>query len=1134
MKKVHIAPKNKSFNGQRPFCEVPLVRAISLGAVMAALLSGVSPVFASHLSSTGSKVQSVSAGVVSTSVAHGRVGVANGDRSCGVDQVVSRSSSRSGKKVSAKEQYKKLAKNRLSDGSGGYSFESSCGADASVNALKSASTHSSVDLDVAESDWFLEENGVINWPDNTRSVNATGARVVSARGTPKELLCMDGRGSLCIGKDNYANPKNDHLIRQAVIIGAHSEARIDRPNVGDLNGAYDPITNGLIVGAQGPWRSNRAYVSIGVVDSGTVKVFTRQITGVAAGRHDSDVVNVAQLKEFRKWREENIWNLYIKEGDKRVDAGGIGTVRGLGLLSGNGIMLNHNSIGKTTTVLMNLDRDLQLKTGRVGIKGADIWLGDFEGSQGSLGGNKIKNVAEGGLSKTSQEAVTGKQLYEVNETVKGLTGNIEDVQGNVTTLDTNINKYLGGGANVLNGKQPVYTVQTKQYNGVEAAFKGVDNTLTDFYKKLGDVESAASKQRLIVQDPSSHVITIGKDVDGTEIKIANRNGVARKLTGLVDGDISDKSTDAVTGKQLYKTTQTVTGLTSTVSGVEKNITDFDAHLSLYLGGGADVLKGKAPTYTIQTKRYNDVGAAFKGVDDSLTVLFDKIESVEGSNLVLQEEGTKVITIGAKAEGDKISIANKDKAPRKLTGLAEGDVSDKSTEAVTGQQLFALNNKVSAYLGGEADLLNNKAPTYTIQTKRYNDVGAAFKGVDDSLTVLFDKIESVEGNNLVLQEEDTHTITIGAKVDGDEISLVNKDAGVRVLSGVAEGDLSKDSTDAVTGKQLYKTTQTVTGLTSTVSGVEKNITDFDAHLSMYLGGGADVLKGTAPTYTIQTKRYNDIGAAFKGVDDSLTVLFDKIESVEGNNLVVQEKDTHTITIGAKVDGDEISLVNKDAGVRVVSGVAEGDLSKDSTDAVTGKQLYKTSQTVTGLTSTVSGVEKNITDFDAHLSMYLGGGADVLKGTAPTYTIQDKKHNNIASAFEGVDSSLEDLSARVDDATGKRLARAEGNQLVVQDSGSKLITIGKDVDGDEISLVNKDAEVRVLSGVAEGDLSKDSTDAVTGKQLYKTTQTVAGLTSTVSGVEKNITDFDAHLSMYLGGGADVLKGTAPTYTIQDKKT
>ncbi|WP_208432083.1 hypothetical protein, partial [Bartonella bovis] len=73
------------------------------------------------------------------------------------------------------------------------------------------------------------------------------------------------------------------------------------------------------------------------------------------------------------------------------------------------------------------------------------------------------------------------------------------------------------------------------------------------------------------------------------------------------------------------------------------------------------------------------------------------------------------------------------------------------------------------------------------------------------------------------------------------------------------------------------------------------------------------------------------------------------------------------------------------------------SENSKDAVTGKQLYKTTQTVTGLTSTVSGVQKDITDFNANLSAYLGGGADVLKGIAPTYTIQDQEYNNIASAF-----------------------------------------------------------------------------------------------------------------------------------------
>ncbi|ENN93265.1 hypothetical protein [Bartonella bovis] len=794
----------------------------------------------------------------------------------------------------------------------------------------------------------------------------------------------------------------------------------------------------------------------------------------------------------------------------------------------------------------------------------------------------LSGVAEGDLSKDSTDAVTGKQLYKTTQTVTGLTSTVSGVEKNITDFDAHLSMYLGGGADVLKGTAPTYTIQDKKHNNIASAFEGVDSSLEDLSARVDDATAQrlarAEDNQLVVQDGGSKLITIGKDVDGDEISLVNKDAEVRVLSGVAEGDLSKDSTDAVTGKQLYKTTQTVTGLTSTVSGVEKNITDFDAHLSMYLGGGADVLKGTAPTYTIQDKKHNNIASAFEGVDSSLEDLSARVDDAtaqrlaraEDNQLVVQDGGSKLITIGKDVDGDEISLVNKDAEVRVLSGVAEGDLSKDSTDAVTGKQLYKTTQTVtgltstvsgveknitdfdahlSMYLGGGADVLNGKAPTYTIQDKKHNNIASAFEGVDSSLEDLSARVDDAtaqrlaraEDNQLVMQDGGSKLITIGKDVDGDEISLVNKDAEVRVLSGVAEGDLSKDSTDAVTGKQLYKTTQTVTGLTSTVSGVEKNITDFDAHLSMYLGGGADVLKGTAPTYTIQDKKHNNIASAFEGVDSSLEDLSARVDDAtaqrlaraEDNQLVVQDGGSKLITIGKDVDGDEISLVNKDAEVRVLSGVAEGDLSKDSTDAVTGKQLYKTTQTVTGLTSTVSGVEKNITDFDAHLSMYLGGGADVLKGTAPTYTIQDKKHNNIASAFEGVDSSLEDLSARVDDATAQRLARAEDNQLVVQDGGSKLITIGKDVDGDEISLVNKDAEVRVLSGVAEGDLSKDSTDAVTGKQLYKTTQTVTGLTSTVSGVEKNITDFDAHLSMYLGGGADVLKGTAPTYTIQDKK-
>ncbi|WP_158245057.1 hypothetical protein, partial [Bartonella bovis] len=72
----------------------------------------------------------------------------------------------------------------------------------------------------------------------------------------------------------------------------------------------------------------------------------------------------------------------------------------------------------------------------------------------------------------------------------------------------NINKYLGGGANVLAGTQPTYQVNNEKYNDVGSAFAGVDSTLTDLYEKLDQVESGGSND-LVVQDGGSKVITIG-------------------------------------------------------------------------------------------------------------------------------------------------------------------------------------------------------------------------------------------------------------------------------------------------------------------------------------------------------------------------------------------------------------------------------------------------------------------------------------------------------------------------------------------------------------------------------------------------------------------------------------------------
>lgn len=58
---------------------------------------------------------------------------------------------------------------------------------------------------------------------------------------------------------------------------------------------YDPVTDAPSSETSPTWKATRAAVSIGDVQSG----ITRQITGVAAGTEDTDMVNVAQLRKLR-------------------------------------------------------------------------------------------------------------------------------------------------------------------------------------------------------------------------------------------------------------------------------------------------------------------------------------------------------------------------------------------------------------------------------------------------------------------------------------------------------------------------------------------------------------------------------------------------------------------------------------------------------------------------------------------------------------------------------------------------------------------------------------------------------------------------------------------------------------------
>ncbi|OPB31192.1 hypothetical protein [Bartonella sp. AR 15-3] len=959
------------------------------------------------------------------------------------------------------------------------------------------------------------------------------------------------------------------------------------------------------------------------------------------------------------------------------------------------------------------------------VGGTEISLVNKDGSRRVLSG-----IKDGALSEGSTEAVTGGQLFkvdsdlkatkdtvtEINTTVDGLSSsltevktNVSQVEGDVSAIAKNASEYLGGGANILAGQAPTYKVQGSQHNDVGSAFAGVDSSITDLYTKITNVagdslvhqetgEEAGNRitvgskvagtevnfsnkegdgrvlsglkdgkivtgsreavtgsqlyetnskvasylgggaeykegvwtdpvfkinvvqedgstqeqeyknvadalkdvstsftnienvfENGIVQQEESENgdgrITIGAKVGGTEISLVNKDGSRRVLSGIKDGALSEGSTEAVTGGQLFKvdsdlkaTKDTVTEINTTVDGLSSSLTEVKTNVSQvegdvsaiaknaseYLGGGANILAGQAPTYKVQGSQHNDVGSAFAGVDSSITDLYTKITNVAGDSLVHQETGEEAgnrITVGSKVAGTEVNFSNKEGDGRVLSGLKDGKIVTGSREAVTGSQLYETNSKVASYLGGGAEYKEGvwTDPVFKInvvqedgstQEQEYKNVADALKDVSTSFT----NIENVFENGIVQQEESENgdgRITIGAKVGGTEISLVNKDGSRRVLSGIKDGALSEGSTEAVTGGQLFKvdsdlkaTKDTVTEINTTVDGLSSSLTEVKTNVSQvegdvsaiaknaseYLGGGANILAGQAPTYKVQGSQHNDVGSAFAGVDSSITDLYTKITNVAGDSLVHQETGEEAgnrITVGSKVAGTEVNFSNKEGDGRVLSGLKDGKIVTGSREAVTGSQLYETNSKV---------------------ASYLGGGAEYKEGvwTDPVFKInvvqedgstQEQEYKNVADALKDVSTSF----TNIENVFENGIVQQEESE-----NGDGRITIGLQTGGTEVSLLNKDGSRRVLSGLADGDLSEGSTEAVTGSQLFKVdsdlkatkdtvteiSTTVDGLSTSMTAVQGDVSKIAKNTSKYLGGGANILDRTAPTYQVQGK--
>ena len=302
--------------------------------------------------------------------------------------------------------------------------------------------------------------------------------------------------------------------------------------------------------------------------------------------------------------------------------------------------------------------------------------------------------------------------------------------------------------------------------------------------------------------------------------------------------------------------------------------------------------------------------------------------------------------------------------------------------------YAAGNKFSVDKDGNANA--NSIQTNALNAKYNLSVGTAnengtmpffvnsngaFYGANGSFVV--DKDGNVTAGNVVLNNGVFYKnsalrdgeLFIGDN-DGNYSQITTKGAKLGKvtvaedgkISGVAAGEVSKTSTDAINGSQLNQTNENVaqnkadiaankTAIEANRADIDKNKADIAANKTAISDLNTRVDSVAKQHTTVKAGDKNIIVAESTNKDGGkeYTVALDKninVDKVTAGDTTISDK-------GLEIkDGPSVTKDGINAGNKKVTKVAEGELSATSMDAVNGSQLYKTNQEVVNNTNRIN--------------------------------------------------------------------------------------------------------------------------------------------------------------------------------------
>lgn len=678
----------------------------------------------------------------------------------------------------------------------------------------------------------------------------------------------------------------------------------------------------------------------------------------------------------------------------------------------------------------------------------------------NVGGAKITNVAAGDVNSMSTDAVNGSQLYQTNQNVKAAKTVVK--AGRNVTVDSST------GAD----GQSVYTVNA-DLSSVARAIGGTSSV---------DIATGAVKAGLTVngktynnvQDAVNAANTTVSSKDGS-VKVTPTNNTNGSHNYDVSVDYSKVAENAaISYKANNSTAQTVT-----------------------LKKGLDFTNGKNTTASVGAD-----GVVKYDLNDDINLNSVTAKTINGDTIKAGD--TTITTDGMTiTNGPSITKTGIDVGSKKITNVADGDISPTSKDAINGSQLvsYVAANKTILKDGKNTTVTGNgtKDDPYKVNVNDNLNLGEkGTNGKDGSI--------GVNGTN-------GSSVTINGK-DGS-IGIVGKDGKDGLTMKAGKG---KDGIDGKNGAD---------GMTRITYTDDKNQSHEVATLDdglKFAGNTGSVAKKLNETMTIK-----GTGTKADSRYDSSNIK--TMVNDNGDMIIGLDKNlkADTVTVGGKgADGTDghIGINGKD-GASADIHVVKGANGVDGTDGYNGKDgidriVYEDHNGHTQTVATMNDGMKYGGDTGAVINKKLNEQVNVIGGISDTSKLTAE--DNIGVVSDGSDNLKVRLSKDLkglDSVTTKTVTADTGNITTVNAStvnvGDTTITTGgmtiqNGSAGQDVTL-NKDGlnnGGNKITNVAPGDISSTSTDAVNGSQLYGTETRINRLGNRIN---------------HVGAGAAALAGLHP---------